>query len=301
MNSVMSTKAYRQGILACLGCSILWGILPLYWQSLRPISSDVIIYYRIFLVSLMCFLGSLKIYGLKGITKPLKDRNAVYKTIAAGLIITLNWSIYIWAVNADHVIQTSIGYYIEPLMVCLFGVIFFKEKLLGYKKIALIFACCGLTVILIHFHEIPGIALALSVSFAVYSAIKKTIRIPAILSLFYETVLLMPISLAVIIYLELNGRGAIGAGDPYKYILLMFCGLVTAVPLGLFAYGVQLIPLTTAGLMEYISPSMTLLIGIFYLREPFDMIQLISFIIIWIGLAFFTGGEIRYAKKEGTI
>lgn len=166
-------KDYIKGMQAAIFCSVLWGVLPLYWQALRPIGSGVIIFYRIFLVGLVCFAASAGIYGIKEVLKPWHDKRLVLRNIAAGLLITFNWSLYIWAVNADFVIQTCIGYYIEPLMVCVFGIVFFKEKLEKHKLIAIIFAGVGLTVILIHFMQIPFIALGLALSFATYAAIKK--------------------------------------------------------------------------------------------------------------------------------
>lgn len=290
-------KDYIKGMQAAIFCSALWGVLPLYWQALRPIGSVVIIFYRIFLVGLVCFAASAKIYGIKEVLKPWQDKRLVLRNIAAGLLITFNWSLYIWAVNADFVIQTCIGYYIEPLMVCVFGIVFFKEKLEKHKLAAIIFAGVGLTVILIHFMQIPFIALGLALSFATYAAIKKTSELPPLISLFYETVFLMPIALAVIIYLEVSGRGALDTGAPYQYVLLLLCGVLTAVPLGLFGVSAQKVPLTTLGITQYLSPSIALVIGIFIMNEPFDMVQLISFIIIWIGLVFFTMGEIKKEKS----
>ena len=290
-------KDYIKGMQAAVFCSVLWGVLPLYWQALRPIGSGVIIFYRIFLVGLVCFAASAGIYGIKEVLKPWHDKRLVLRNIAAGLLITFNWSLYIWAVNADFVIQTCIGYYIEPLMVCVFGIVFFKEKLEKHKLAAIIFAGAGLTVILIHFMQIPFIALGLALSFATYAAIKKTSELPPLISLFYETVFLMPIALAVIIYLEVTGRGALDTGETYQYVLLLFCGVLTAVPLGLFGVSAQKVPLTTLGITQYLSPSIALVIGIFIMDEPFDMIQLISFIIIWIGLVFFTMGEIKKEKS----
>lgn len=291
-------KNYIRGMQAAVFCSVLWGVLPLYWQALRPIGSGVIIFYRIFLVGLVCFAASAKIYGISEVLKPWRNKRLVLRNIAAGLLVTFNWSLYIWAVNADFVIQTCIGYYIEPLMVCIFGIIFFKEKLETHKLIAVILAGAGLTVILVHFMQIPFIALGLALSFATYAAIKKTNELPPLISLFYETVFLMPVALAVIIYLEATGRGALDAGEPYQYILLLFCGVLTAIPLGLFGISAQRVPLTTLGITQYLSPSIALVIGIFIMDEPFDMVQLISFIIIWIGLVLFTMGEIKKDRTQ---
>ncbi|MEG0829212.1 MAG: EamA family transporter RarD [Anaerovoracaceae bacterium] len=294
--SLKEKKQYKVGMICALLCSIIWGVLPIYWQALRPIDSFVIIFYRIFLVGLVCFLVAWKLYGIKGIKAPLKEKGAMLKFFLAGLLITANWSIYIWAVNADHVIQTCIGYYIEPLMVCAFGIILFKEKLSKYKLIAFVAACIGVVVILVHFMEIPFIALSLGITFAIYAAIKKSVHVPAILSLLYETMLLSPVALAVIIYLEVTGKGAIGVGQPYQYMLLLLVGISTAIPLGLFAVAASKISLVSLGIMEYISPTISLVIGIFLLGEAFDLVQFIAFAIIWVGLIFFTFGEYRENK-----
>lgn len=288
-----SGNEYRKGITYALTCCILWGVLPIYWQALRPIESSVIIFYRIFLVGLVCFLVSLKFYGLEEMKRHLRPKGAKLRFFLAGILITANWSIFIWAVNADHVIQTCVGYYIEPLMVSIFGVIFFKEKLTRYKVTALLFALAGIIVILLHFREVPLIALGLSLTFAVYAALKKSFQLPAVLSLFYETMFLMLPALAVVIWLELTGQGAFGVGQPYQYGLLMLCGPITALALGLFAEAANRVSLITLGLIEYISPSIALIIGIFLLKEPFDFVQFIAFVIVWIGLVFFTIGEMK--------
>lgn len=290
-------KEYRTGMAAALACAVLWGFLPIYWQALRPIESSVIIFYRIALVGVVCFVMALALYGWKGIAKPLAQKGAWRKFFLAGILITLNWSLYIWAVNADLVIQTCIGYYIEPLVVSLLGVILFRERLTFYKKTALILAGIGVLVIIVHFGEAPVVALTLAVSFACYAALKKTFKVEAILSLLYETALLVPVSLAVIVWQEVRGQGALAQGAPWQVGLLLLAGVLTAVPLGLFASAAKRIPLVTLGLTEYISPSITLVIGIFMFREPFDLFQLIAFIIIWVGLGFFTVGEIKQTTQ----
>lgn len=295
-----SKSEYELGLAACLGSAVLWGFLPIYWQALRPIDSYVIILYRILLVAVVCFVVDLKIYGIRKIIEPMKQKGVLLRYLAVGFLITFNWSLYIWAVNADFVIQTCIGYYIEPLVVCIFGIVFFSEKISRYKMIALIFACAGIVILLLHFGELPLIAIGLSTTFAAYAAIKKSFRIEAMLSLFYETIFLAPPALIAIIYLEINNKGALGAGESYQYGLLLLCGIMTATPLGLFAASANRLPLITLGLIEYVSPTITLILGIFLFREPFDIVQLMAFVVIWIGLLFFTYGEIKAVKSLGT-
>ena len=289
---------YKVGMTAAILCAVIWGVLPLYWQALRPIESSVIIFYRIVLVGAVSFVGALKFYGWKKIWQPLRAKGVKLRFFLAGVLITANWSIYIWAVNAEHVIQTCIGYYIEPLMVCIFGVILFKEKLSKHKVIALAMACVGVVIILVHFREVPVIALSLAASFATYAALKKSFKIQAVLSLLYETMFLVPPALAVIIWMEVTGNGALGVGEPYQFGLLLLCGILTAIPLGLFAVAANKITLVTLGITEYLSPSIALVIGIYVLGEAFDSIQFLAFAVIWVGLIIFTAGEMRASRLE---
>ena len=288
---------YRSGLIASIGCMTLWGILPVYWKALVPISSWMIIIYRILLVHVFAILLARTRFTWDEIFGPIRrDRKLALKFLGAGAVITTNWSTYIWAVNAGHVIDASVGYYIEPLMVCVFGMIFFKERLTIYKSLAMGLATLSVVILLVHFHAVPGIALGIALSFAVYSAIKKTVSQPPLISLVYETIFFAPIALGVLIWMEATGRGALAVAQPYQYVLLLFCGLLTVTPLALFAWAAQLIPLFTIGLMEYISPTISMFLGIFLFHEPFDGMQLLTFAIIWVGLVFFSVGEYRTGR-----
>ena len=297
-NLLDSRKQYKQGMISALGCSLWWGIMPIYWQMLRPIDSSVIIFYRIVLVALVCLVGALILYDKETIIAPLKDKKKLFKIVLAGFLITANWSMYIWAVNANLIIQTCIGYYIEPLAVCLIGIIVFKDKLSKYKTIAFCFAAAGVVAVIVYFGEVPILALSLALTFAFYAALKKDFNMPPILSLLYETIFLMPFALGVIVYIETTGQGALAVAEPYKYALLMLCGLFTAFPLGLFADAANKLNLFVLGLTEYISPTISLFIGIKFLGEPFEPIQLIAFAIIWVGLVFFSYGEYVEMKEH---
>ena len=300
MNELNGRKEYREGLISVLGCSIWWGIMPIYWKWLIPISSDVIIFYRIFLVAVVCFIGACIVHTKEEILAPLKDKKLVLRLFFAGIIITINWSIYIWAVNSGNVIQTCIGYYIEPLVVCLFGMVFFKEKLNKYKAVALIMGTIAVIVIIAYFKQVPIIALSIALSFSCYAAMKRGLGMPPILSLFYETIFLAPIALIIIIYIETTGQGALSQAGGFKYFLLMFCGLFTAFPLTLFANAANKISMFLLGLSEYISPTISLFLSIFYFKEDFEMVQLIAFAIIWAGLVFFSYGEFKEYRNGGS-
>lgn len=293
----MNRNDYKAGLCSALLCALLWGLLPVYWNSLKPISSGLIIFYRIFLMPLVCFAACAMKFGIRGVFQPLfSDKKKLLTYIIAGIIITINWSIYIWAVNAGYVIQTSMGYFLEPLVVCVFGVMIYKEKINKWKKISIVFAICGLFVMIVGYREIPLIAIGLGLSFAIYAAIKKSITLHPLQSLLFETVFLAPVAFCVVLYFEITGAGALAAGGTGKFILLLFAGIATAVPLGLFSFAASKLSLVTLGLTEYISPSIALILGIFLFKEPFDLIQFSAFAIIWVGLVFFTYGEITDNK-----
>lgn len=290
-------KLYRKGLTYGIACSVLWGLLPVYWQALKPIDSSVILVYRILLVCAVCGALSMKRYGIEEMKKHLRPKGAKLRFFLTGLLITFNWHLYVWAVNTDQVVQTCIGYYIEPLVISAFGILFFKEKLTKYKLAAIGFAVAGVIVILVHFKEIPLVALTLGVSFAGYAVLKKNNRIPSILSLFYETMYLALPSLAGVIYMEITGIGAIHAGTAFQYLFLYLSGPLTAATLALFSEAAGKLPLVTLGLIEYIMPTLSLALGVFFLGEPFDTIQFIAFVIVWIGLAAFTVGEWKTVKS----
>lgn len=292
-------KQTQIGMICAVACAVIWGILPIYWKSLESINSFVIIFYRLVLAFIFVAVICLIKYKPKGILEPLKKKGAVRVFFFAGFVITINWSTYIWAVNAGFIIQTSIGYYIEPLFVAMMGLVIFHEKLNKYKVIAIILAAIGVCVMIISFGQPPTIALILAVSFATYAGIKKKLQAPALLALLYETGLMLPIIIPLIIYMEVTGRGAFATADTHHLIILAFAGVLTATPLLLFGLAANRISIISLGLTEYISPSLNLLLGIFVYNEHFDHIQFIGFVILWIGLAVFTVGEIRGPSSGG--
>lgn len=293
-----SRKDYKLGVTLALAVQVMWGFLPIYWQSLKPIDSVIIILYRIMTMFVYSLIGARTRYSFKEIFEPLKDRKKLLRSFVAGLILATNWSIYIWAVNSGRVIQAAIGYYIEPLVICLFGIIIFKEKLTKYNGIAIGLAFLAVVVILFYYKQLPGVALGLAITWAIYSVVKKTSEHPAIIALVHETMPFAFIALIAIIYLENSGSGAISMNLPGKYFLMLLSGLVTVIPVSMFGTAATKVSLFVIGLAQYISPTITLICGIFLFREEIDIIQITAFIIIWIGLIFFTYGEFKSYRKS---
>lgn len=290
---------YRRGVFQVVLSMFIWGVLPIYWKALIPIRSSLIIFYRVLLVFFSALLLARRNYTWKEIWAPLKeDRKTMRILVIAGVIITFNWSTYIWAVNAGFILQTSLGYYIEPLVVCLLGIILFREQVTKYKVTAMIFALAAVLVLLVHFHQVPTLALGLALTFSIYAAIKRSVTVDPVLSMIYETMFLAPIALAVILYQEISGNGAVATGAPYQVGLLLLCGFCTAVPMMLFSAGAQKTSMFTLGLVEYISPTMQMILGILLYHEHVDSVQFMAFGIIWVGLVFFTVGEFKNTRSN---
>lgn len=290
---------YRTGVISVLACQLIWGFCPIYWQALEPIPSWIIILYRIVTMFIYSYIAARIRYSKEEIWGPLRNRQVRTKYFTAGLILTINWSIYIWAMTSEHVIQSAIGYYIEPLVICAVGVIVFKEQLTRYNMTAMAFALVAIIMILVHYRQLPGVALGLAGTWAVYTAIKKTATQPVVIALVYETMIYAVIAVLAIVFIESRGTGALAMGIPGKYALMLLSGLVTLVPVALFGVAAPKVSLFIIGLAQYISPTITLLLGIFLFKEPIDRVQVTAFIIIWTGLCFFTYGEfIRNGRNQ---
>ena len=293
-----NNRDYRIGLICVLASQLIWGFLPAYWQALVPIPSWIIILYRMTTMFIYSYIAARLRYTREEIWTPLKEKGAVVRYLIAGALLTANWSIYIWAMTTGHMIQSSIGYYLEPIVICLFGVVIFKEKFTRYNLTAVVFAAVALIVMLIHYGQLPGVALGLAFTWATYSAIKKSSKNPPLVELVYETMFYAVFAVIGILVIETRGMGALSLGVPGKYALMFLSGLVTLIPIALFGSAAKKVSLFIIGLTQYISPSITLLLGIFVYKEPIDRVQLLSFAVIWIGLVFFTYGEYKSHKES---
>ena len=289
---------YRTGLICVLASQLIWGFLPAYWQALVPIPSWIIILYRMTTMFVYSYIAARLRYTKEEIWAPLKEKGAVVRYLIAGALLTANWSIYIWAMTTGHMIQSSIGYYLEPIVICLFGVVIFNEKFTRYNLTAVVFAAVALIVMLVHYGQLPGVALGLAFTWATYSAIKKSSKNPPLVELVYETMFYAVFAVIGILLIETRGMGALSLGVPGKYALMFLSGLVTLIPIALFGSAAKKVSLFIIGLTQYISPSITLLLGIFVYKEPIDRVQLLSFAVIWIGLVFFTYGEYKSHKES---
>lgn len=274
------------GVILVSVSYIIWGILSIFWSLLSEVSSLYILAHRI--VWSVVFMG---LYiALSGrwheITEVFKDKRTLLICLASGILITVNWGTYIMAVTSGHVLDASLGYFIEPIAVAMIGVLLFKERMSRKEIITFVFAAAGLIYMIVVSRTVPMMALIIAVSFSAYGAVKKSLNLTAHTSLFMETLCVAPLAIALIIYMESNGTGSIGILHGTQYLLLPACGIVTSVPLLLFNTGIKQIPYYLTGILNYISPSIQFLIGLLYFHEALDVHRFIAFVLIWVGILF---------------
>lgn len=291
MDKLQTTKTgvnSTAGIWYGVSAFITWGVLPFYWKLLDSVPPHEILAHRIFwsFICMACLLFATG--GWRAVTVVLTDKKKLFLVFASGFIISINWFTYIYAVNSNHLIEASMGYFINPLVMIFLGVTILKEKLTRWQCTAILLAFIGVLIVTVQYGRVPWIALSLAISFPAYGLMKKLLELDSITGLALETFAVMPFALGYIVFLELKGNGALSTLPAAMVIILVGTGVVTSGPLLLFAQGVRLNKLSMMGFMQYITPSISLLLGIFVFREHFTLTDLISFCFIWAGLAIFT-------------
>ncbi len=291
----------KKGILSAFAAYALWGFLPIYWKTLGMVSASEILVHR--MIWSLLFVGFLLWVGKKwpALRPRLRDKRTLAIYFAAGSLLAVNWFVYIWGVNAGFIVETSLGYFINPLVNVVLGVIFFGERMRRGQWIAIALATAGVLYLTYSYGRLPWIALTLAFSFGFYGLLKKKAPLPAQEGLFLETALLFLPALGYLLFLEMTGTAVFGLTAPlYVNFLLVMTGVVTAVPLLFFAAAAQRIPLSLLGLIQYTAPTLQFLIGVFIYQEPFSGQQFIGFSLIWIALAIYSGEGLRERQKRRT-
>ncbi len=291
---------FKKGIIFAFGAYILWGILPAYWKLVNDIGPFEVLAFRIVLS--MIFM--LFVVVITKNTEPFKrDIQKLFSNpiqliaiIAAGYVITINWGTFIWAVSNGHVLQSSLGYYINPLVSILLAVIFLKERFTKFEWIAIAFAVIGVLYMTLKMGIFPGVSLLLAGSFGIYGLIKKLIPIDAISSITIECIVTAPAGLIYLWYIWQHGGLTFGMN--ISSFWLLFSGAVTAIPLILFSAGARRIPLSLTGFIQYVGPTIMFILGIFLFKEHFDVDQLITFIFIWLGIIIYSISQYLKIKKS---
>jgi chloramphenicol-sensitive protein RarD len=295
-----SPSEVKAGLLAGLGAYILWGLAPIYFKWIEAASAWEILGHRI-LWSVFILGTLLKLQGhWHYVTRCLKDRRTALGLLASALVVTLNWLTFIWAINNERILETSLGYFINPLVFILLAAVFLREHLRGIQWLAVAIATIGIIVQVVQLGELPWVSLVLAVSFGVYGLIRKQLGAPSMTGLFIETLYMVPLGVAIIGWHIYHDQLAFAHISIKLDILLAAAGLVTAIPLILFGAAANRVSLTTIGFLQYLAPSMTFLLAIFVYNEPISSAKLFSFGLIWFALAIFSG-ESYYRHKRTTI
>ena len=288
----------RRGVLSGLGAYALWGLFPLYFPLLEPATGLEIVAHRV-LWSLV-FVGLL-LFALRRwshVRAAVADRRTLLVLAGAAVLIAGNWLVFVYGVNSGHVVETSLGYFINPLVSVLLGVVGFSERLRPLQWTAVGIAAVAVAVLTVDYGRPPWIALTLALSFGLYGLMKKLVKVEAAPGLFVETALVAVPAIVVLAVLHGSGSGTFGQVSPAHSLLLASSGAATAVPLLLFAAAARRIPLSTVGLLQYLTPLMQLSIGVFVYDEPMPPARLAGFAIVWLALAVFTADMLRHARAN---
>lgn len=277
----------NKGILSGIAAYAMWGFFPIYWKLLHDVPAIQLIGHRIswsFLL-LMAYIF---------ITSQWKEfRTSAFKPkvlgiyAIAGVLLSVNWLIYVWSVNAGFIIETSLGYFINPLFSVLLGVFFLREKLRPMQWFPIVIAAIGVTFLTVTYGRLPWIALSLAVSFSLYGLVKKLSPLGSVHGLTLETGIVFPIALIYLIFVQANGTAGFLHDGLTVDLLLIGGGIVTTIPLVMFATAAKQIPLNMVGILQYLAPTIQFLIGVFMYKEPFDTTRFIGFGIVWLALIIF--------------
>jgi chloramphenicol-sensitive protein RarD len=286
------------GAACAVGAFLIWGLTPIYFKTLRAIPALEILMHRMF----WSFLFLLPFVVFTDRRNEFRTVISTGRTMLVLLLTTMlvssNWFVFIWAINSDRILQTSLGYYINPLINVMLGVVFLKERLRPAQLVAVILAAAGVFYLTFEMGRPPWIALFLAFTFGFYGLIRKIAAVNALVGLTIETLLL---SLPALVYLGchyIDGSGAFLRSDGRTDILLMCAALVTALPLLLFTTGARKIHFSTIGILQYIAPSCTFLLAVFVYREPFRTAQLWTFILIWTALFLYSIDSVIYFRRH---
>lgn len=290
----------QHGLLYAIAAYTFWGLVPIFWKQLDHIESFEIIGHRMvwscfIVISLIIIFGQWKAFiGI------FSQPKVLLRSFFAACFIISNWFIFIWAVTNEHMVQISMGYFINPLISVMLGIIIFKDKLRRGQLMPLAIMLIAVFYLVISQGKLPWIALFLAFTFAFYSALKKTVQLPAIQGMAIETGAFFIPALIYLLFLNSNGTGSFGVA-PNISILLSLAGVFTITPLLLFAAAAKRSSMTVLGMTQYIGPSLQLLIGVFIYKESFGQTQLIAFGLIWFALILYSIDQIKYQKNKAAL
>lgn len=293
-------KPPNKGFIPAAAAFAIWGAFPLYFHLLQRVSALQIIAHRVVWSCLFVLAWVALRRELPSIWATLSSRGVLWRLALSAALISINWLAYVWAVLHGRVVEASLGYFIGPLMNVLLGVVLLSETLTRAQWAAIALAGGGVAYLAAMAGAPPWIALTLAVSFASYGLVRKLVKVDALPGLATETLLLFPFAALFLVWCEAAGTGALGHDGAATNALLIGSGPITAVSLFLFAFGTRLLPYSTVGLLQYITPSLQFVCGVFALHEPFDRTHALGFTVIWAALLLYAGEGLRLSHQPRT-
>ena len=276
------------GVLYALGAFLVWGVAPIFFKALQPATPVEILSHRVLWSLLLMIVLVLVMRDPRDVLTALSSVRRVGIFALTTCLVTTNWLLFIWAVNSDHIVQTSLGYYINPLVNVVLGVLFLGERLNAKQMLSVALAAVGVTSLVVSLGELPWVSLTLATTFGFYALIRKKAAIDPLVGLLIETAMLTPFAAIYLIWIGAAGTGVFTLDNPGLAALLAVSGVVTALPLIFFNFGAQRLTLSTMGLMQYISPTLQLAIGVLLFGEDFTPAHAIAFGLIWLALAIYS-------------
>ncbi|WP_438444949.1 EamA family transporter RarD [Gorillibacterium sp. sgz5001074] len=288
----------NKGLPYALLAYLAWGFLPLYWKALDEVPAWEILGHRV-VWSTVFLMGMLAVTRQFGAWRTaIRDGKTFRLVLVSSLMISVNWLVFIWAVNNGHMVETSLGYYMNPLLNVLLGVVLLKERLHAGQWAAIALALGGVAVVTVEYGRLPWISLVLAGTFALYGFFKKKTRMDSTTGLAWETVLVTPIAAGYLLYVQAGGHAGTGELGLLGWVLLLLAGVATVLPLYWFAQAARHLPLSTIGFIQYIGPTITLGIGVWVYHESFDTARWISFGLIWAALVVYTIASVRHSARS---
>lgn len=297
LSSPEPSPANFRGVLSASAGFLLWGLFPIYWKQMPGVPAFELIAHRITwsLVFLFAVLAWQKNFA--SLRPAFASGRMIGLNLLSSLLLAANWTVYVWAVNQGRVIETSLGYFLVPLVNVALGSLVLHERLRQMQWLAIGCAAAGVALMLFRVGHVPWVAFSLATTWSTYGLLKKKSTLGPIAGLTVETLLLFPLSAGLLVWWHFAGTGALGRVDATMHGFILAAGVVTAVPLLMFAYGAQRIRLTTLGLLQYLAPTVQFVIGLYLYHEAFDSARLQAFALIWIGLALYSADGIWAQRK----
>lgn len=290
------TSEYNRGLALCAACYVLWGIFPLYWKLLDSVPSLFILANRALWSAIFLTIFCV-IWNRRTFIHVISNKTNVKYMLLSGMLITANWGTFIYAVNNGYLIESSLGYYINPLVNIVMGMVFFKERLNIYEKISAALAFAGVAYMTFSYGSLPVISLVLALTFSLYGVVKKKAGLPVVSALALENIMILPIVLIYFTWTFVDTPETFFNLTMTETVLLVTGGLVTAIPLLMFAKAVKSISYVTVGFLQYIAPTLQLVIAVLIFHERFTSSHWICFGLIWAGLTVFTFNSVRKRVK----